>query len=64
MTPLPTSVPLLIKQLDVEYPSSCPKASDTDREIWIKVGQRLVVERLIAGLQAAEDDGNVIHKGA
>ena len=36
----------LIDALGVRFPSRCPDPSDSEREIWIKVGQRKVVEFL------------------
>jgi hypothetical protein len=36
----------LINQLDKEYPDKGPKLTMPDREIWYRVGQRSVVEKL------------------
>jgi hypothetical protein len=36
----------LIAVLDERFPSRCPDPKDSEREIWIKVGQRKVVEFL------------------
>tara|TARA_S200002703_G_scaffold145784_1_gene140360 strand:- start:399 stop:602 length:204 start_codon:yes stop_codon:yes gene_type:complete len=36
----------LLDALNKRFPSRCPELTDTEREIWIKVGQRKVVEFL------------------
>lgn len=36
----------LLDALDRLHPERCPDTSDTDREIWVKVGQRKVVRFL------------------
>lgn len=42
----------LIEFLDKMYPERTPETSWTDREIWVKVGERKVVRKL---KQMAED---------
>lgn len=37
----------LIDALDDRFPSRCADPKDSEREIWIKVGQRKVVEFLL-----------------
>lgn len=59
---LPHDVPSLIRELDKTYPDSCPKLSDTDREIWYQAGQRSVVSRLLYLLKKQEEEGNVLIK--
>ena len=44
---LPPIPPSLIKALDEMFPDQCPRVDDTDRMVWIKAGQRQVVEVLI-----------------
>jgi len=36
----------LINKLDKLFPDKCPLLTDTDREIWFKVGQRSVINYL------------------
>ena len=36
----------LINKLDKLFPDKCPLLTDTDREIWYKVGQRSVINYL------------------
>ena len=36
----------LINKLDKLFPDKCPLLTDTDREIWYKVGQRSVIDYL------------------
>jgi hypothetical protein len=38
----------LIAQLDKTYPAKCPDPSQTEREIWIYVGKRQLVESLLS----------------
>ena len=44
---LPPIPPSLIKALDEMLPEQWPRVDDTDRMVWIKAGQRQVVEVLI-----------------
>lgn len=46
-TEFPNVTKALIKSLDQLYPDSCANPTDEDRLIWIKVGQRNVVNFLI-----------------
>lgn len=36
-----------LEQLDEAYPEKCADPADRDRDVWRKVGQREVVNRLI-----------------
>ena len=36
----------LINKLDKLFPDKCPLLTDTDREVWYKVGQRSVINYL------------------
>lgn len=38
----------LIKELDAVYPERCPDLSLSDREIWVRAGQRSVVRFLLS----------------
>ena len=42
----------LINKLDKLFPDKCPLLTDTEREVWYKVGQRSVINYL----QQAYDD--------
>lgn len=46
----------LIKELDEQYPEKCPELFDTDRIIWVKLGERRVVRHLLARLKNQEKD--------
>ena len=43
---LPALSQELINKLDKLFPDKCPLLTDTDREIWFKVGQRSVINYL------------------
>ena len=43
---LPALSKSLIEKLDKLFPDKCPLLTDTDREIWYKVGQRSVINYL------------------
>jgi len=43
---LPALSKSLIDKLDKLFPDKCPLLTDSDRDIWYKVGQRKVVEFL------------------
>jgi hypothetical protein len=43
---LPDLSKSLIEMLDARFPSRCPDPKDSEREVWMKVGQRKVVEFL------------------
>lgn len=51
----PLSVDLL-KHLEAHYPERCPNPSDTDREIWMKAGERRLLNYLIRLAKNAEED--------
>lgn len=53
---IPMTAEELIKQLDAAYPDACPNIKDTDREIWIKAGQRNVVQTLLTSLKQQEEE--------
>lgn len=59
MKALPVSVPQLIKELDETFPNRCPSPTMTDREIWMAVGERRLVEHLLARLKAAEENNSL-----
>jgi len=43
---LPALTQELINKLDKLFPDKCPLLTDTDREVWYKVGQRSVINYL------------------
>lgn len=47
-------IPAFIEWLEQLYPEKCPDPKDSEREIWMKAGERRVVKVLIAKLQATE----------
>lgn len=58
-TPVPPPVPQvteeLLKYLEVTFPDRCPSLGDSDRDIWVAVGGRKVVEHL-KGLYEAQQN--------
>jgi hypothetical protein len=44
--PPPTPSRELVEWLEDKYRDRCPKLSDTDREVWVKVGEANVVRKL------------------
>ena len=43
---LPALSQELINKLDKLFPDKCPLLTDSDREVWFKVGQRSVINYL------------------
>jgi hypothetical protein len=54
-TTIPNDFNEIIQWLDAQYPDRCPKLEMSEREIWIAVGERKVVEVLIAKLAAGQE---------
>lgn len=52
---LPTLSVELIALLDKVFPERCPSISDSDRQIWVAVGQRSVVNYLLSLLEAERE---------
>jgi hypothetical protein len=42
----PRTVPEFIEWLDQVYPHRCPNPQDSEREIWMKAGERRLVDSL------------------
>ena len=59
MDKLPVYSVDLVKELDRIYPSKLPTIDMTDRQIWITVGQRMVVDSLITYIQADGDEQDI-----
>ena len=54
-------IPTFIEWLNALYPEKCPNPDNTEREIWMKAGERRVVNHLINKLNRTED---TVLKGA
>jgi len=48
-------IPALIEWLNSLYPERCPNPNDSEREVWMKAGERRVVNQLINKLNRSED---------
>jgi len=55
LPPIPPLSPELVEALDKRFPERCPDRSWSDREIWIRVGQREVVRFLIEELKQQQE---------
>lgn len=55
MKPLPSTVQLLLKELDEQYPEKSPDPNEDDRKIWMQAGQRELVRILLLRKKRAED---------
>ncbi len=42
----PMMTAALVEALDVAFPLTCPKLDDTERQIFVRVGQRKVIDFL------------------
>ena len=49
-----------IKLLDQCIPHKCPDPKDSDREIWMKAGERRLVDILIAKFKEANEEDNMV----
>jgi len=56
MNPIPASAEALIEELNQTYPRPLPDASDNERDIWMRVGQRRLVEALLRRLEYTQED--------
>lgn len=54
--PTPLIPPQLVEALDRRFPDRCPRIDQSEREIWIDVGSRKVIEFLKAELRRQEQD--------
>jgi hypothetical protein len=43
-----------LEMLDAAYPEKCADPADRDRDVWIKVGERNVIRRLIHEYRTAK----------
>jgi hypothetical protein len=51
----------LVKMLDQMYPPRPPNPQHSDKEIWMRAGERRLVERLIETIKQEEED-NVLER--
>lgn len=63
MKPIKTLSVDLINDLDKQYPSKCPDPNDSERMIWMKAGQRMLVDNLLSRIKV-DNDGlpNILNK--
>ena len=47
LTVLPVSAEELVEALDASYPEKSPDPLDSEREIWMKAGERRLVRHLL-----------------
>ena len=45
----------LMDKLDEMYPERCPESNQSDRDIWIKVGERKVIRKLLAEFKSQNE---------
>ena len=57
MNHLPQDTGALLPALDKMFPARCPKLTETEREIWLYAGRRLLIDELIAR-QKTEIEGD------
>lgn len=53
----------LLEALDKLYPARPPDPKDSDREIWLKAGERRLLDVLWAKLEEAEEEGSGLTYG-
>jgi len=54
MKPLPPLSIDLVKELDEACPNRWPRIDELEREIWMKAGERRLIEGLLARLNAKQ----------
>lgn len=54
---VPSLTPELIRHLDRRFPERCPDPADSEREIWMKAGERRFVLWLKSQLQLQTPQG-------
>jgi len=59
MNNLPLLSADLINLLDKQFPELAPDPSDSEREIWMKAGERRVTRMLVAQLKNMEDNNSL-----
>lgn len=56
MESLPVFSVDLVEALDQTYPESSPDPNDSEREIWMKAGERRLVRGLLAKVRQIKED--------
>jgi len=56
MNKLPVFSVDLIQELDSDFPERSPEPNDTEREVWMKAGERRLVRMLLAKVRQMEED--------
>lgn len=56
MINLPPFTADLIEELNKDFPEACPSQFDSEREIWMKAGERRLVRMLNSKLKALDDN--------
>lgn len=59
MNPIPHLSSELIEQLDETHPHRCPSPKQSEREIWMQAGERLLIDRLLQRKKAQDEDGEL-----
>jgi hypothetical protein len=55
MEKLPAFAYDLVMALNEQYPNADPLVTDTDREVWMRVGKRHLVLNLLSLINSAQD---------
>ena len=55
MNVLPDTVEMLVRELDETYPLVSPKVDESERQIFVRVGQREVIDGLLARLTYTQE---------
>ena len=53
----------VLDYIDKRFPERCPDINDTDREIWVKTGNRAVFHHLKAVFNYQNNKQNILNKG-
>lgn len=56
MDSLPIFAVDLVEELDKNYPEQSPNPSDTERELWMKAGERRLVRVLVQKAKQIKDN--------
>ena len=60
MSNLPVFSVDLISELDRDYPERSPNPLDSEREVWMKAGERRLVRNLVERMRQLEEDSNIL----
>lgn len=61
MKPLPLYSEDLVRELDVTIPEKCPNPDQSDKDIWMYVGMRMVVRTLLRRLTIPNEVSSISH---